>query len=209
MSKYFTGRKTERGFSLVELGIVLSIVGIITGAVWFGITAVNQNNILRRAEEELILVKNGVISKAHNTTLIPPGANVEITPALITLGLIPSWAVVDANTAVTPWYSTNGGTFVVWTNAIGSDNTHFRISFYNPPNWACVDLIMKAEQGCSGGGSGCPVNIWSNGVNAQGQANTINAPTLNTAQAANLCAQNPSSTGGSVSGGSIEFDYAL
>jgi hypothetical protein len=133
-----------------------------------------------------------------------------ITPSLITLGIIPQWAVVDANGAQPPWSITglpsigNGDGLSVWTG-INGNHKSFRVSFYYPPNYACIDLLLKATS-CNVGSVGCPIGVMTNG------AQTYQLPDPNTgwkimnvALASTLCNANPALPNPE----SVEFDYSL
>ena len=165
-----------------------------------------------QAGEELSTIVNGVIRVAHQTPFPGTGGNLNfITPQLITLGIIPSYAVVSPTQAGAPWAVSEttgyGGTLFVYEGvapAQGTSAAQFRVSFYYPPPYACIDLLLKGTN-CTAGDIGCPLNVATN-MTSSGYTYPDAATgwkIMTPAVAANLCAQN------APGGGSVEFWYSL
>jgi prepilin-type N-terminal cleavage/methylation domain-containing protein len=81
-------RRKKRGFTLTEIAIVLSIAGLILGAVWAAASRVYFNNQTQTAVQQILLITSGVETLFPNGT-IPGAAPQYLTAGLADNGVIP------------------------------------------------------------------------------------------------------------------------
>lgn len=122
----------QRGFTLVELAIVLAIIGIVIAGIWAAAATVSRRNREAKATQYLLQIVQNVRSlyakQQDNTDLTIQN--------LITAGAIPSEMVTSPTTAVTPW-----DTAVTVDTASGP--TVFTIVFARVPVASCIALLSK------------------------------------------------------------------
>jgi prepilin-type N-terminal cleavage/methylation domain-containing protein len=199
-----TARSKQRGFTLVEMTIVLGIIGIVVAAIWIAAGPVFLNNQVNQATQEMQTVVENMLP-LYQGRAWPPAVVAgcpDITGNAISAGAIPSSNVTGACTASQVWGG--AGTFTISANAAGAPagNT-FRISFANVPLQGCIALLMQAT-GCDPSQAGCPVQVTASGGSKQPGAASAGgwhaAPNPLTPSTANaLC----SSTG------PVAFDFKL
>ncbi|MDE1901620.1 MAG: prepilin-type N-terminal cleavage/methylation domain-containing protein [Alphaproteobacteria bacterium] len=202
----------ERGFTLTEIAIVLGVVGIIVGGIWAAADNVSETRKENDAVAELQTIAHNMMTLMGGRTIPPPPTDNDITAAMITANVIPSYYTDQIATAAAdnPW---DNGIATVHANRgfiiyrIGP--TTFRLSFYNTTYGGCIALILAATA-CPFGQPECPVDVVPNdggsGIYGPGTTNLPGTWTswagMTASEASTLCAMNPTN------GGSIEFDYA-
>ena len=137
-------RRTRRGFSLIEAAIVLAVVGLVIGGLWWAASAVSES---RKASEA---VKGTLFTLNDARRLFPawviaatiPGAGTFGNPAVfVGAGVyLADW--VNSGSAYHPW----GGTFyvVLRRTAILNPKLLIDINFEPPlPPSACINLITR------------------------------------------------------------------
>lgn len=197
LSKTFDSR---RGFSLMEIAIVVALIGVILGGIWYAAAQVGEADKENHAAQELQEISQNILGFMQNRSFnVTSGTS--ILANMIGGGVIPGEAVVSATTAQTPW----GGVLDVSAVGVGvSPPKSFRVSFYGVSEQACVALILKGTN-CSIG-SGCPTKVLTNGAATSQTPSGVNGQWNLTSSTADslLCTYNNGSTDPSV-----EFDYSL
>lgn len=154
-------KNKRRGFSLVEMSIVLAIMGGVIATIWVVSSNVREEERENEAFTELQTI-------AHNITVLkqtqgptayftaPFGGN--ITDIMINAGAIPRTYVNPTNPAraVTPW--TQGDLFIFPKLA-----TSFRITFTSTSYRGCLALLLQGTA-CTAGDPECPTEIHTNGA---------------------------------------------
>jgi hypothetical protein len=210
LRRLYRRTKTRAGFTLAEMGIVMGAMGLILGGLWASgsLTRGSQQNNDGYNQLQTVLQNTYTLYQGRNFSSLCV-AKTDVTSAMITAGVIPSWAVSSGGTlAWQPW-SAAAGSFKFWGCSNGT-TTVFRLSFYNVPASGCIPLIMQATS-CLGGQSGCPVQITTGGtvlpsVNAGPGLGASWGMTPSLAASAALCGANVAN---SMTQNSVEFDYSL
>jgi len=172
--------KKRFGFTLTEMAIVLGIAGVIIGAIWVAAGNVSQARKATDAATELQIVVQNMLSAMQGQKLQTCSGSTNLTSCMLTAGIIPS-SYQDSATSTqadSPWsiYSatqksgtggtnTGGGGMYVWAVNTATLPAEFRVSFYNVTYAGCISLLLAATN-CQAGQAGCPVEVWTNYVNA-------------------------------------------
>jgi prepilin-type N-terminal cleavage/methylation domain-containing protein len=94
------------GFSLIEITIVLGIVGLIVGAVFWAWSSIASNNRVRAATDQMTLIVQQVRSLYGNRASLDTGVtNTQFTHALVEARALPSeWGYTNGGNGVNnPW----------------------------------------------------------------------------------------------------------
>jgi len=204
---------SQRGFTLVELAIVMGIIGAITSAIWWAASntkeAQRENaaiNELQTIQQNINNLMAGQSFSSYNPTLI--------TQNMLTAQAIPSVYANAANPATladNPWFPTG---FAIWATKAKT----YRLTFYNIPYKGCLALLLSATS-CQANQVGCPTAVYTNFANSTCLPNQSNCPSaspnyyptylgwqsMRSNVASTMCGNNT----GVVNGGSVEFDYSL
>ncbi len=108
--------RSQHGFTLTEMAIVLGVTGLIIGAIWAAASLVYNNMRLSQAQQEIISIANNVRSLyASRSTFTATADNTDITVAMANAGAFPGPMI-----AVTPT-STNLQTYprLPWGTPVG------------------------------------------------------------------------------------------
>lgn len=193
-----------RGFTMVELTLVLGIIGILLGATWVIGSSVREKARVNDTIEEIqILVHNIINNQQGRAFAAPFGA---IAQRMTNVGAVPPrYLGAGPNSLGHPWDPRFGLTLSSVTA------TTFSLTFFNLPKNACVQLMIQAT-GCGAGQVGCPIQVLTNG-NTQSTTAVYGLPnaatgwqTFTAAQVLALC--NTNFTPGTVAN-TVEFDYSL
>lgn len=89
------------GFTLLEMAIVLSVVGIIMGLLWISASiAIGHHHDVQLAKQTAQIIHNS--KRVFGNTSAPPALG-NITTGAITAGIFPSDMVVNATTVMGPY----------------------------------------------------------------------------------------------------------
>ena len=197
----------RRGFTLVELAIVMGVIGAIMGAIWYAASNAREAQKDGDAVNELqTTVQNLVTLMAGHS--FSGAALANVTPGMITAQVIPSTYVnVGGTTANTPW---GAGNFIIYApvTVAAPGNRRARLSFLQVTKQGCIALLTQATA-CQTGQSSCPVDVQtdSNGTgnNVSANASTGWATVMTSTLVNTMCNAN-SYTGGT---NSVDLDYAM
>ena len=124
--------KNQRGFTLIEVAIVLTIVGLVIGGIWIAASTVSSNQKKSALAQDTL----SIIQATRNVYAqsVPPAttATTVIVPALINAGAIPSNLITG-----TTLRNVFGGTTAVATDG----NSNFVITYTLIPEEACIELL--------------------------------------------------------------------
>lgn len=96
--------KTRMGFSLVEAAIVLGVVGLVVGGIWYGAASVIENQKVNRHSEQLIGIIMGLNALFAKFQIPDTDENgLYITSAIISANIIPKDMVTASNKATNPF----------------------------------------------------------------------------------------------------------
>ncbi|MFA6191442.1 MAG: type II secretion system protein [Sulfurimonas sp.] len=87
----------RRAFTLIELAIVLSIIGLIIGGSFQSIRSMRERNKIAEAKEQIETIKNAVIGYALMWPNLPSNAEFDANISIVTGSQVPIFYAVDAN----------------------------------------------------------------------------------------------------------------
>ena len=73
--------KNQRGFTLIEIAIVLTIVGLVIGGIWLAASTVTTNNKSRQAQEQAVQIIQSIKNGFASQTGAAPATGVTTTVA--------------------------------------------------------------------------------------------------------------------------------
>jgi prepilin-type N-terminal cleavage/methylation domain-containing protein len=124
--------QSRRGFTLTEIAMVLSVMGIILGGIWAVAGAVYDNNHIKTATQQFMTISANWKS-AFSSRRVDIADNTNITTMSINNNFLPADMITSPTTAVNPW---NGG-----VNILSSQTDNGIIISYSGLNQsACVRL---------------------------------------------------------------------
>lgn len=128
--------RQQRGFSMVEMAIVLGVVGLVMGGVWTLAVKVQQTARVKQAVEQVITINKNIRNYYQTQACIPNG---DQTATLLGLGqnIFPR-EMLSGGGVVDLW---NGGVQVLGVNA-GCDYI-FQLSYLALPAETCAELVPK------------------------------------------------------------------
>lgn len=170
-------RRTQRtrGFSLMELSIVLGIVGTVLGSLWGVITTVRENMRRDQALNQIIVstqnIRDFYKGKAEVSTDAGATGEAALTSYLYQVGVLLPEQIRDRDAGIgnytgdLPWGATAGapgGTFAVSADPAGNRNSRsFTISLRSLSKGSCMELASKLT---SASGPADLEEIWINGT---------------------------------------------
>lgn len=133
-------RQRARGFSIIELAIVLGVVGLVMGGVWVLAGKVRQTAKLQQTVEQVVAIAKNVRSFYQTRSCIGNGTQMPVLTA--------------ANPPVFPREMLAGAAAVdLWDGAVvvgGADGACgylFSITFAALPTATCVELVPRLTAG--------------------------------------------------------------
>lgn len=128
--------RCRRGFSMVEMAIVLGVVGLVMGGVWTLAVKVQQTARVKQAVEQVITINKNIRNYYQTQACIPNG---DQTATLLGLGqnIFPR-EMLSGGGVVDLW---NGGVQVLGVNP-GCDYV-FQLSYLALPAETCAELVPK------------------------------------------------------------------
>ncbi|MDR3450718.1 MAG: type II secretion system protein [Alphaproteobacteria bacterium] len=200
--------RRNRGFTLVELALVMGVIGAVISAIWWSSTSTREAQRQNDAVSELQTVSQGVIALMQGQTFKAPFGN--ITSTMITAQAIPS-IYIDKQTPTTADHPWSTGNFTVTSISARV----FRVAFTNVSQSGCLALLLQGTS-CQAGQTQCPTEVYTNGTAKTCQPNQtacsgavpatgIGWQVMGGSIAATMCAAN-SYTGGT---NNVSFDFSL
>jgi len=133
-------KQSTRGFTLIEMAIVLTLVGLVVAGVWVYTAQVNYNSKKKRVLEQVVQIMNSSKKVFGNAD---GGLTGNITSAAITAGIFPGDMV--ANSAATTATHALGGAAVL---SVGdgctppcNNGTYLRLSLDGLPPDICTAVL--------------------------------------------------------------------
>lgn len=129
--------RNARGFTLIEVAIVLTIVGLVIGGIWLAASTVTGNQKKTALAQDVVqIVQN--LRNMYNNQSVTTGLT---TPVAIQAGAIPANLVVatGANGTARNVYSSAAGSLDVISPAANQ----FQISLTGIPQDACIELLSS------------------------------------------------------------------
>ena len=167
-------RNNQKGFTLVEIAIVMVIIGLLIGGILKGQEMINNakvKRVVKQADEMRAAVmtfydKYGQYPGDENSTLFPPGTdtttgnnNGQIVGAAEINGVMTDLALANlisgTYNATTPLPSNafGGTTQVAWVDPAGPVVAKHFIQYTNLPAEACQEIDVKYDDGVFDTGS--------------------------------------------------------
>lgn len=132
-------RKTRMGFNLIESAIVLGVVGLVIGGIWYAAAAMYENYKVNKTINDIALIVKNVQELISIRDAESIGNAVNITTTLIKAGVFPeTW--VNENNVINPF-----GAIAEVLNLAqpAGASTRFFIRFYGIPQSSCIKLTVK------------------------------------------------------------------
>ncbi len=127
----------QQGFTLIELAIVLSIVGVIIGGTWYyaaqTLNDIKKNKII---DQTLQIIQNTKRTFANVNTAPVSSTATNLTASAITAGIFPSDMIVNTTQAADPY----GQPVVLSTSSAQISSFHLQ---YNVRTDVCIALLTK------------------------------------------------------------------
>jgi len=163
----------QRGFTLVELAIVLGVVAVITAAIWNYAASAKQTAKIEQAAEEVSLLVDGTRA-AYASAASIRGGTVAVMNFLISTNALPTYLLRTTQTACqanppatyadSPWgempnsgcgtlqvCSWNYGTNVICQPNNPNNQQYFAVQFNNLNYASCVSLAERISSTMSPG----------------------------------------------------------
>lgn len=165
------GRSKQKGFSLIEMGIVLAIAAIVLYGIYSWVSRVQNQRVANDEAQNYNMMVSDVRTKFG-----AQGTFTGISPAaLINLGLVPKTMINGA--AIRSGWNTPVAVAAVNLNGTAGDGVQFT---YTVPREQCSDFVTGAA------GASARVTVGGTMVkDIPGGVNTVNVGTLATQCAAN------------------------
>jgi prepilin-type N-terminal cleavage/methylation domain-containing protein len=205
-------RRRQRGFSLVEIAVVLGVVGIILGAIWVAAVSVSKKETVNQATQELQTIEQNMVTLYQNRSFPSAcGGGTDMTDAAVKADIIPSQftypSLAPCTKAGQPWHISAGGLTINTVSA-----TSYSISFSDIPVDGCAALLLEATS-CDPIQAGCPIAIAKVGSSSNISPNAgppKNWQNITPPQAETYCKSNSAYTGGKTIVGTnvLTFEYA-
>jgi len=133
---------SPQGFTLIELGIVLSIVGIIISGIWIYTAQINNNNKKLRLRQDMIQILTNTRATFANADA-PSTATTGVPQAFATAGIIPSDMVVVTTGGGSLLSPFNTKISVINGPQPATGHPQVVMQLFNLPADACTDLFMS------------------------------------------------------------------
>jgi prepilin-type N-terminal cleavage/methylation domain-containing protein len=139
-------RNAMKGFTLIEIAIVLGVFSVIMAGIWMVVSVVSENVRNYEANRQLQASVQGIRQIEQRITGYTSSAGTDITTRLDSQGAFPvemriAQATGNGNLNH-PWAGT-GNNVHVYVRA----TTTFGIAFTNVPKKACIQLVTKLSGG--------------------------------------------------------------
>jgi type II secretory pathway pseudopilin PulG len=129
----------QRGYSLLELGIVLTVVGLVIGGIWIYAGTANENNRINKLNAQaLAIITNARKTFGNAGTPLGNFTAVNMTLAAVQAGVFPQDMVPDGDGVPTNAF---GG--ITYLGHSATTPPYFRLSLSNINQAACVTLLSK------------------------------------------------------------------
>ncbi len=186
--------RSQHGFTLIELAIVLGIFALILSAIWLVVAVVYENVRQYQANHLMQSMVQNIRQLEQRITRFDSSlgvSNRDITVNLDTQGAFPVEMRINEGTANgnlnNPW-TTEGNSVHVFVRAA----TEFGIEFKNMQKKPCIQIATKLSSGELAGLTGISIN---------GTLTSATSLPLNLIQASALCTQDKTNT--------VEWRFAL
>lgn len=124
--------KSQRGFNLIEIAIVLAVVGLIIGGIYTAASAVTENNRRRNTQTQLLTIVQNIRTTYASQTAFAVPSNTEIE----SMRLFPGDLVLIGGNFVNSY----GGN----ANLYAPSAARFTVEFTNVSQGGCVELLTKS-----------------------------------------------------------------
>jgi prepilin-type N-terminal cleavage/methylation domain-containing protein len=149
---------SRRGFTLVEVAVVLAVAGFVLAMIWWAAGKAGESQKENDALSELQTVVQNIDTMMTGQSFpAAPAFPYNDTKNMITAQAIPGSYIQNAAAANNPW---SLGNFYVWAVAANQ----FRVSFYKVNSQGgCMALLLKGTS-CQAGQSGCPTQVGTGSI---------------------------------------------
>lgn len=151
-----TRNRRRRGLTLTELVVVLGVIGVVFGTIWWAAAKARESQRQNDAVAELQTIAQNVSTLMAGRTF-SKSAGTDITADLINAQAVPS-SYLNSNDATKvdhPWRASSV-TMAVRTTTTAQDS--FSISFSKVSRGGCIALLTQGVN-CQVGQTACPVKI--------------------------------------------------
>lgn len=136
--------RKKRGFNLIEAAVVLLVVGLVIGGIWYAAASVQQSQRINNTAAGIIQIAQGARRLfSHNDYPIVASTNVDVSATAAAGGLLPSDFKFLSGFITSPMGAKIWLRLSCWGAPLSSSCPMFNVSLYTPSSSDCVQLIRR------------------------------------------------------------------